>query len=356
MTQPAPRYARLAELSAQTSSEDRRELLRTVTDALGRSATPASDAEFAQLDGVLSAVAQEYSVQVRTEFARMVAGSVTRFCESAQQFALDDIAVAAPVLKHAQSLSEDTLLKVVAEKSQAHMMAVTQRASISPRISHALVERGDDAVVTSLLANDNAQIADNTYEAVARRAETSTVLQRPLVGRKGVPMDLLNDLYHKVEAGLRQEIIKKFDQVPPGDLEKAFERSRARVTQAHRQMPEDFAAARKRVAALEGARQLAPPILATLLREGAAARTTFKRRWRVWRMWISIPPTAAWTPATSTHWRCCAAAAAWTAGCSSRWPWGWTSRTRAWPTPKPSASCTKASPSRPPSARFGSGK
>ena len=41
-------------------------------------------------------------------------------------------------------------------------------------------------------------------------------------------------------------------------------------------MPQDFAAARKRVAALEGARQLAPPILATLLREGAVARTAFK--------------------------------------------------------------------------------
>ena len=132
MSAAASRYASLTELSAQTSSEGRRELLRNVTDALGRSATPASDAEFAQLDGVLSAVAQEYSVQVRTEFARLVAGSVTRFCESAQQFALDDIAVAAPVLKHSQSLSEDTMLKVVAQKSQAHMLALTQRAAIKP--------------------------------------------------------------------------------------------------------------------------------------------------------------------------------------------------------------------------------
>ena len=40
-------------------------------------------------------------------------------------------------------------------------------------------------------------------------------------------MDLLNDLYMKVEKDLRREIVQKFDSVPPADLEKAFERSRA---------------------------------------------------------------------------------------------------------------------------------
>jgi uncharacterized protein (DUF2336 family) len=276
MSESASRYAMLSGLSTQTSSEARRDLLRQVTDALGRSATPASDAEFAQLDSVLSTVAQEYSVQVRTEFARLVAASATRFCQASEQFALDDIAVAAPVLRHSQALSEDTLLKVVHQKSQAHMLAVTQRSTVSPRLSHALVERGDDTVVTSLLSNRSAQINDATYDVVARRAETSPTLQKPLVQRQGVPMDLLNDLYHRVEGELKREILQKFETVPPGELEKAFERSRSRVTQAHRELPQDFAAARKRLATLEGARQLVPPVLATLLREGPAARTAFK--------------------------------------------------------------------------------
>ena len=35
----------------------------------------------------------------------------------------------------------------------------------------------------------------STYEVVAKRAETSTLLQAPFVRRQGVPMDLLNDLY-----------------------------------------------------------------------------------------------------------------------------------------------------------------
>ncbi len=276
MAQPAARYALLKDMPSQASSEQRRELLRKVTDALSQSARPPSDVEFAELDGVLGAVASEYSLQVRTEFARLAAASVTRFCHASEQFALDEIEVAAPVLKHSQALSEDTLLRVVTEKSQQHMLAVTQRATVSERISHALVERGDDAVVSSLLANERARIADATYEVVAQRAETSKALQGPLVRRQGVPLDLLNGLYQKVETELRREIIMKFDSVSPAELEKAFERSRARITTAYRQVPEDFAPAKKRLASLQARGQLVPPVLASLLREGPAARTVFK--------------------------------------------------------------------------------
>lgn len=276
MSQAGSRYALLKNLSASTSSDERRELLRKVTDALTNNARQPSEEEFAQLDQVLSLAASEYSVQVRTEFARLVAASVTRFCHASEQFAMDDIEVAMPVLRHSQALTEEALLRVVAEKGQAHLLAVTKRDTVSTRVSEALVSKGSDEVVSSLLANARAQISDSTYEAVARRAETSKMLQAPFVRRQGVPIDLLNDLYMKVEKELRQEIVKKFDSVPPAELEKAFERSRAKVTTAFRQVPEDMALARKRLSLIESNKQLQPQILPTLLREGKESRTTFK--------------------------------------------------------------------------------
>jgi uncharacterized protein (DUF2336 family) len=277
MSQTGSRFALLNQLSGQTSSDERRALLRTVTAALSQQARPPSDAEFAQLDDVLSAAAKEYSLQVRTEFARLVAASVTRFCHASEQFALDDaIEVASPVLRHSQSLTEATLLRVVAEKSQAHLMAVTQRPAVSANVSHALVERGDDDVVSSLLRNENASIADHTYEEVSRRAETSSVLQAPLVRRAGVPIDLLNGLYQRVEGELRREILEKFEKVSPEELEKAFQRSRSRVTNTFKALPPDMAQARKHLASMRAARHLIPPVLVTLLREGQKARTTFK--------------------------------------------------------------------------------
>ena len=96
-------------------------------------------------------------------------------------------------------------------------------------VSHALVEKGNDEVVTSLLKNERAEIAPMTYDTVvARRAEDSPALQAPLVRRANVPVELLNGLYMKVEADLRREIVGKFRSVSPEEMEKeAFERSRA---------------------------------------------------------------------------------------------------------------------------------
>jgi uncharacterized protein (DUF2336 family) len=276
MSQAGSRYALLKNLTAGTSSDQRRELLRQVTDTLTNNARAPSEAELAELDQVLSLVASEYSTQVRTEFARLVAASVTRFCHASEQFAMDDIEVATPVLRHSRALSEETLLRVVAEKSQAHILAVTKRDNVSERLSEAIVKRGSDEVVSSLLANGNARISDSTFETVAKRAESSTVLQAPLVRRQDVPIDLLNGLYLKVEAGLRREIVQKFGSVPPAELEKVFERSRDRVTTAYRRMPDDLGQARQRLATLQGNFQLLPQVLPALLREGRTSRTLFK--------------------------------------------------------------------------------
>ncbi len=269
------RFALLKELPNRASSEARRELLREVTESLGGRAGAPSAADAAELDRVLASVASEFSIQVRMEFARLVAASTAQFCQAAEQFAMDEIDVAAPVLKHSQALSEDVLLRVVSEKSQQHMMAVTQRSTVSPGVSHALVEHGEDAVVSSLLGNEGADIADKTYEMVMERANSSPLLQAGLVRRKSVPLDLLNELYLKAEAELRQEIVAKFGQVQPAELEKAFERSRSRVTTRYRKLPEDIAQARKRLATLEARRELVPPMLVNLLREGPGSRTSF---------------------------------------------------------------------------------
>jgi uncharacterized protein (DUF2336 family) len=274
MTLQTPRFAMLADLAKETTSEGRRELLRKVTEAFDP-AVPLAGDEVAQFDDVLASVAADYSKQVRSQIARLIASSLAPFSRSAQRFAMDDIEVARPVLEHSEALSDDALLAVVGQKSQDHMMAVTRRRRISEAVSQALVEQGDDAVVTSLLSNQKAEIGSETYGLVAKRAETSPALQAPLVRRAGVPMELLNGLYMKVEADLRREIIGKFESVPPEELEAAFQRSRTRVSNLYKQ-PDDFESARRRIDDLQRKGALTPPVLVTLMREGLGGRTAFK--------------------------------------------------------------------------------
>src|SRR5215475_13013164 len=274
MSTSAPRFAMLADLAKETTSEGRRELLRKVTEALDPKAGLA-EADVAEFDGLLSAIASDYSTQVRAQIAKLVASSLSPFSHTAHRFALDDIEVARPILENYEGLSEDTLLTVVGQKSQDHMMAVTRRRRISEAVSQALVERGDDAVVTSLLTNEKAEIGAVAYDMVAKRAETSSVLQAPLVRRAGVPLELLNDLYLKVEGDLRREIISKFESVAPEELEAAFARTRAQVSKRYHE-PEDFDAAKKRIDGMARNKTLTPPALVNLMREGPASRTAFK--------------------------------------------------------------------------------
>jgi uncharacterized protein (DUF2336 family) len=268
MTGQSSRFAMLAGMSNGMTSEDRRDLLRKVTGAM------AGDEEVAKLDEILAGAAADYVVQVRSELAKLVAGAPA-FGRTASLFALDDIEVAAPILRKSRALSDTTLLKVIAKNSQAHMMAVTQRQDISPEVSHALVEAGDDDVVVSLLANDTARIAHGTFETVTARAQNSTALQAPLVRRKDVPVEMLTELYLKVENGLRLEILTKYNTVSAAEIDKAFQRSRSRVDKTGDGLPPDFRTAQARIDDLTRRGFLTPPGLATLLREGTRSRTAF---------------------------------------------------------------------------------
>lgn len=274
MQEALSHFSKLAALAKQTTSEERRELLRTVSDALAESAQSPDCKSFGELDDLLATVAADYSVEIRAELAELVASS-SHFVRATEQFALDDIKVAEPILTRSRILNDATLLKVIGTHSQRHMMAVTRRPDISPAISKALVESGNDDVVVSLLANEGAQIEYETFERLAKRAETSSALQFPFVRRKDAPLELLNDLYTKVEAGIRREIVQKFQSVSPEELEKAFARSRQRVSSKNTEIIQDYGAATHRIDALVRSGNLSAASLIPLLREGPQSRTAF---------------------------------------------------------------------------------
>ncbi len=263
----------LLELAREPSGERRRELLRQVTDAFTANESTRTQENWAEFDKALSAVAQDLEASVRAELARKISANPGQFGRTARNLAFDDIQVARPVIESSRALSESDLLELIAKKSQDHMLAVTRRDEISEKVSDALVERGEDHVVESLLKNENAKIAEKTYERVAERAERNHELQSPLVHRKSIPLDLLSELYLKVKAELRQEILARYGSVSSEELEAAFERSRKRMLKDYGALPEDFEVSRGRIEGMRRRGELKPSLLVRLMREGK--RTEF---------------------------------------------------------------------------------
>ena len=269
------RFARLLDVKNDMSSDSRRALLRDVTDVFAEHEEDGDAAKVAKLDEVLSTVVAEFSREVRAELAATIGPSKVPLGATAQTLALDDIDVARPILEQSSALSDAHLLAVISQKTQDHLLAVTRRTGISEKVSHALVEKGDDRVVVSLLENATARIAPKTYETVTEMAQSRPVLYGPIVRRKDVPLEFLNDVYLEVEASLRKDILARYDRVSPQELDAALERSRARLLKAHRRPQMEAAKIRARVEEFRRKGELAPPLLIKLLREGEGMRAVF---------------------------------------------------------------------------------
>jgi uncharacterized protein (DUF2336 family) len=225
-------------------------------------------------DEIVGFVASDLETAVRVELAKRVAMTPAPVQRTARRLALDEIDVARVVIEGSQALTDRDIVEVIQTKSQEHMLAVTKRPEIGETVSSALVERGEDLVVASLLANKGAKINRETFERVADRAQYSPVLHAPFVRNANAPIDLLNSVYLKVEGELKREILNKFHGVSPAELEAAIEKSRTRLSTAYGVIPADFVAASQAVSKLEVRGALQPPVLVQLLRDGH--RTQFQ--------------------------------------------------------------------------------
>jgi uncharacterized protein (DUF2336 family) len=267
MAANANNFALLLDLAREGSSEKRRELLRQITDVFLAQPLDRSESEAVLFDEIVGAVAQDLETQVRIELSRKVADSPGPLRRTARRLAMDDIEVARPVLERSRSLTESDILEVIEAKSQDHLMAVTKRPDIGEKVSSVLVAKGEDRVLVSLLQNDSAKINRETYERVVERVEASPILHASFVRNAHVPLDLLNTVYLRVEHDLRREIMRKFHGVSPAELEAALEASRNRLSAAYGALPDDYAAAKEYVTALDKRGSLKPAMLVQLLRE-----------------------------------------------------------------------------------------
>lgn len=273
MSEQALGFAMLVGLAQEKSSEKRRELLRQVTDSFLFAAEIRSDHEVALFDEVAGAIATDLNVQVRAELANKVAHSRLPVRRTALRLALDVIEVAKPVLESSSALSQADLVAVVQRTSQDHMMAVTRRSDIGESVSGALVAKGGDSVVASLLQNESAKISRETYARVAERAQTNILLHAPLVRRQNVPLDVLNAVYHRVAPELRREIVAKFAHATDAEIDSLMDDARDQIASAYGALPRDYQLAKEHVAEVVRRGALQPVALERMLRDNQ--RTSF---------------------------------------------------------------------------------
>lgn len=98
-----------------------------------------------------------------------------------------DTDVASPVLQFSPVLTDEDLLSVIASSPlSASLAAISKRYGVSQAVSDAVFHTGDSGAVTALLANDSAQIREETLDAIINAAPGHVSWHEPLVHRRDV--------------------------------------------------------------------------------------------------------------------------------------------------------------------------
>lgn len=240
------RLKQLIEVAREGSTEKRADLLREITDVFMAAPDRYTSTEMQHFDVILSKVTESVELALRAEIAEKLADTPNAPRNLVRQLAHDDITVAQPILERSPALSEDDLVRIIRQRTQDHMKAISRRREVTPVVSAELVERGDKEVLVTLAENQGAKFTGETMSKLVEQSRAITELQAPLTERYDLPDNLLTQMYFFVSSALKREILKRSDLLDPALIDAAIEGNRAKILKsAVDSAHQDLAAARK---------------------------------------------------------------------------------------------------------------
>jgi hypothetical protein len=198
----------LEEAIARGSAESRARALWHTTDLLiaGRYC----EEDVATFGEVIERLADEIEIEARAQLAHVLARFDDAPLNVIHKLAFDDeIAVAGPVLRESERLDDDTLVANASTKSQAHLLAISQRRSITEKVTDVLVERGNREVVHSVVRNEGARFSGAGFLHMVKRSEGDSILAEHLGLRTDIPRQLFQQLIAKASDQVKNRLAQE---------------------------------------------------------------------------------------------------------------------------------------------------
>ena len=158
------------ERSLSAGSEAQRiEMLSRITDLFVADASKYSVAQVDLFDDLLTRFVTVIEAKARAKLAVRLADVVNAPAGVIRTLALDDdIEVARPVLRDSVRVGEPDLVASANSKSQQHLLAISERKSLSEAVTDVLVTRGDSRVAHSVAKNVTARLSFAGFRARRR--------------------------------------------------------------------------------------------------------------------------------------------------------------------------------------------
>jgi uncharacterized protein (DUF2336 family) len=167
----------LDEIVRNGAPERRAEAARRIAEMFLQDAAHLRPSHVDLFDGILTDLVPHTELIARAELAerlsllanapRALVGRLARE---------DEILVAGPILRRSSVLDEEALLEIARMKGQDHLLAMSERAALSPGLTDVIVERGDREVVRRTARNTGAEFSESGYGELIKRASQDGVL------------------------------------------------------------------------------------------------------------------------------------------------------------------------------------
>jgi len=238
----------LEDAIANGTSQKRVQALRAITDLFVTGSRRFSDEQIELFDQVIVRLADEIEARARAELAERLADIPNAPVAVIRNLAEDDIIdVSGPVLTHSSRLDDQALVGIAQKKSQHHLLAISQRDSISEVVTDVLVVRGDQQVLRSVAQNAGARFSDTGFGVLVDRSRGDDALTTYLGMRKDVPRHHLGKLIEKASDAARRKLAAA-NPVAAAEVRRVLAEVAARLEAEVAAPPRDYTAAKELVA------------------------------------------------------------------------------------------------------------
>lgn len=173
-----------------------------------------SDSERAMAEEIFRIMVQDAAVLVRQSLADQLADSGTVPHDVALTLAKDLDEVALPMLQKSTILTDEDLVEIVRASGSNKQIAIAQREHVHESVAAALVETEDEDVVAELVANDGAELSEDSLNKVIDTFGNSERIQRPMVDRKTLPVGVAERLVSVLSDNLREQLVSRHELSP----------------------------------------------------------------------------------------------------------------------------------------------
>jgi uncharacterized protein (DUF2336 family) len=235
-------------LACRGSGEQGR-VVREIADLFMKQPASYSTDQVDLFDSIMMKIVDQIDEQVRVYLADRLAADAPR--QIARHLASDPaIAVAGPMLAQSPHLDEDFLVESAKTRSQAHLMAISTRKAVGPRVTDVLVDRGNDEVVLTLARNSGAAFSDHGRSLIVERAKDRQDLAHVVWNREDIPRQQVLALFEKVSEAVRHELAADGGR-DAEEIDAAVTMARRRLQEKSQESSSAYASARGQIASLQ---------------------------------------------------------------------------------------------------------